>query len=254
MNDARRRRKAKQMRRDAQRSTGKQPGSPEETLLVDEVRQALAGHPLDLLGVVSVLIEATKPAPAGWLPPDDQRESVDLARLLDGFLHTPAHETTALLAVLADVLDDPELRAQCRREVDARRDTAPRWLADLADVEVYRAVRVTHAPGAGEEVLIGARLAGGDELTCAVSIDGDTSGMVADAFLVPDSIGRVLVTAEGRNTDPDTRFADMALVEARMWLERGLARTPVVLEPSDTWPACRPIVQWLTRRTAESGH
>ena len=130
MNEARKRRKAKQARRDAQRRTrARQPqdnpqterplaGVPiseeapsdetpsDETPLLDEVRRALHSHPLELLGIVSMLIEATKPDPFAYLPGRPQRETVDLSRLVDSFVDVHTDETTALLAVLGELLDD----------------------------------------------------------------------------------------------------------------------------------------------------
>ncbi|MDN4516680.1 hypothetical protein [Mycolicibacterium austroafricanum] len=236
MNDARRRRTAKDVRE----------GAAEETPLVDEVGQALADHPLELLGIASVIIEATRPDPLALPPWRERNETVDLDSLLAGFIGVPNAETTALLAALAEMLEDADLRARCRREVDARSHPLPRWLTELPDVEVYRAVRMTHPQGDHDEVLIGARLAGGEQLTCAVAID-HAGAAIKDGFAVADSISNVVRTAAERNTDPETGFAVMALTDARASLERGLKQSGVVLEPTDSWPACRPLLQWLTR-------
>lgn len=243
MNDARRRRKAKDAREVRQTTA-------EEAPLVDEVRQALADHPLELLGIVSVIIEATRTDPLALPPSRERNETVDLDSLVEGFIGVPNAETTALLAALAEMLEDADLRARCRREVDARSHPLPRWLTELPDVEVYRAVRMTHPQGDHDEVLIGARLAGGEQLTCAAAIDHGGAA-IKDGFAVADSISSVVRTAAERNTDPETAFAIMALTDARASLERGLKRSGVVPEPTDSWPACRPLVQWLTRRLPE---
>ncbi|WP_275572037.1 hypothetical protein [Mycolicibacterium vanbaalenii] len=239
MNDARRRRTAKDAR-EARRTDA------EETPLVDEVGQALADHPLELLGIASVIIEATRPDPLALPPWRERNETVDLDSLLAGFIGVPNAETTALLAALAEMLEDADLRARCRREVDARSHPLPRWLTELPDVDVYRAVRMTHPQGDHDEVLIGARLPGGEQLTCAVAIDHGGAA-IKDGFAVADSISNVVRTAAERNTDPETGFAIMALTDARAALERGLKRSGVVPEPTDSWPACRPLLQWLTR-------
>ena len=119
MSEGRRRRKAKQERRDARRMTAREA---EETPLVDEVRAALAtGQPTALLGPVSTLVEATKPAPLTFVDAGSERESVDLSTMIGSFAGHPIPETTALLAVLAEFLDDE----RCRREVAARRTRCP---------------------------------------------------------------------------------------------------------------------------------
>ncbi len=231
----------------------REPEAPEETPLTDEVRQALAGHPLDLLGMVSMLIEATKPDPLAWLPSRPQRDTVDLTRLLDSFVDVHFRETTALLAVLGELLEDADLQRRCREEVAARQDILPPWITDLAHVQMYRAVRMTHVLGDGDEILIGAKLTNGDELTCAAFVDHNVSSVVKDAFVVPDSVDTVVRVAAERNTDPDTTFVDMSLADARAWLDHGLAQLPIFSDQSETWPGCRPLLSWLTRQLPTGG-
>jgi hypothetical protein len=263
MNDGRRRRQAKQARRDARRTRARAEEAPaetaaetpEETHLVEEVRQALAtGHPLDLLGIVSLLIEATKPDPLAYLKSrESQPDPVSLDDLIAGFVGVQIPETTALLTVLAELLVDDDLQLRCRQEVDARHDSLPTWLSDLSHVEVYRAMRMTHVLGDGDELLIGARLAGGHELTCAVHIDHLMMSRVKDAFFVPAPIEQVISVAAEQNTDPDTSFAEMSLADARAWIEQGLGLHPIFTAESDSWPGCRPLVQWLTGRMPQGG-
>src|SRR4051812_41414505 len=122
MTDGRKRRIAKQARRDARRTkTRETPDeiTPEETaegaLLVEEVRRALAtGHPLDLLGLASLMVEATKPNPlAVYTRSPEQPPTVRLDDLVAGFVDMQIPETTALLAVLAELLvDDEDLRRE----------------------------------------------------------------------------------------------------------------------------------------------
>jgi hypothetical protein len=252
MNDGRRRRRAKQARRDARRTKTHDQEPPEEAPLVDGLRQALAsGHPLDLLGLASLLIQATKPDPIAQLR-SRERTPLRLEDLVAGFIGTRIPETTALLAVLAELLvDDDDLRVRCRREVAARNDS-PGWIADLPNIEVYRAVRMTHVLGDGDELLIGARFADGHELTCAVFIDHTTMSEVKDAFFVPDSIDKVLALAAERNTDPDTSFGEMGLADARAWVHHGL-ELPLPVLDTDSWPGCRALVAWLIGQLPEGG-
>ncbi|WP_197740046.1 hypothetical protein [Mycolicibacterium sp. P9-64] len=265
MNDARKRRQAKQARRDAQRlktheapeeTSGEPPeATTEGALLLEEVRRALAtGHPLDLLGIASLMIEATKPNPlAAYVKSRAERPTVRLDDLIAGFIGLPVPETTALLAVLAELLvDDEDLRLTCATEVAARDDSLPRWILGLSHGDVYRAVRMTHVLGDGDELLIGARLAGGHELTCVAHIDHLSSSTIKDAFFVPDSLDRVVSVAEATNTDPDTSFVDMSLADARAWIQYALDR-PLFTRGSDSWPDCRTLVQWLIGHMPDGG-
>ena len=269
MNDGRKRRQAKQSRRDARRlktrdtpeeTSGEPPAespeeSPEGMLLVEEVRRALdTGHPLDLLGMASLMIEATKPNPlAAFVKSREQRESVRLDDLVAGFVDVHIPETTALLAVLAELLvDDEDLRLRCGKEVAARHDSLPQWISGLPHVDVYRAVRMTHVLGDGDELLIGARLTSGHELTCVAHINHLSSSEIKDAFFVPDSIDRVASVAEEHNTDPDTSFIAMSLADARAWIQHGLD-LPLFTLGTDSWPDCRTLVQWLTGHMPDGG-
>ena len=230
-----------------------EPETPEEAPLLDGVRQALdTGHPLDLLGMASLLIEATKPDPLAFLKSGQQSEQVDLNHLVESFIGVPVRETTALLTVFAQLLDDEHLRLRCHGEAAVRHDDLPQWLTELAHVDVYRAVRMTHVLGDGDEVLIGARLAGGDELTCAAFLDHDTMSVVKDAFFVPASIDNVISVAAERNTDPDSSFVDMSRADARAWIQQG-PDNPLFWAESDSWPGCRPLLQWLIGRLPEDG-
>jgi hypothetical protein len=259
MNDGRRRRLAKRARRDARRTRTREDRAPaetaEDTPLIEEVRQALAsGHPLDLLGMVSLLVEATKPDPLAYLKSGQQSERVSLDDLITGFVGVPVPETTALLAVLAELLiDDKDLQLRCRQEVAARHDAPPQWISDLPQVDVYRVVRMTHVLGDGDELLIGARLASGHELTCVVHINHLMMSVVKDAFFVPAPIEQVIAVAAEQNADPDTRFVDMSAADARAWIQHGLGLDPIFTVGSDTWPGCRPLVRWLIGHLPEGG-
>lgn len=235
------------------RRDGKRAEGAEETPLLGEVREALdAGHPLPLLGFVSVLILGTAPQPLH--KPSEQPPAI--GDLIAAVGDVPTEESTALLAALAELLiDDGELRSACRRVVAARDDTLPRWLTHLSRTEVRRAVRMTHVVGDGDELVLGVRFADGHEMTCAAFVDHLDEWAIGDAFFVPDSIETVLDVARGNNTDPDTTFADVDLGDARAALEQALD-SPVLMvnrEDSETWPASRALLRWLTRLMPAGG-
>lgn len=254
--EGRRRRDAKQARRDADRRRAREQASAategdEETPLLGEVREALdAGHPLPLLGFAGVLILGTTPQPLQ--KPEEQPPSI--GDLVAAFCDVRTEESTALLAALGELLiDDDEVRAACRRAVAARDDTLPRWLTALSDVQVYRAVRMTHVVGDGDELVLGVRFADGHEMTCAASIDHLNGSAIGDAFFVPDSIETVLDVARANNTDPDTTFADVDLADARAALQQSLDQPVITATGSETWPASRALVRWMTRLMPAGG-
>ncbi|CAM3434780.1 DUF6398 domain-containing protein [Mycolicibacterium frederiksbergense] len=237
-------------------SKSKRPrgGAPAEPDLMGEVRTAVADpDPLHLLSYVSMLLTAVDPrrkkhpfdAPAG---PSGE----ELAAM---FIDVAAPETSALLAVIAALLDDEILRARIRRELAARDHTTPDWLSRLDQTSAYRAVRMTHILGDGDNIMVGARVAGGYEATCVVYVDHNMGQLVKDAFVIPESIEYIVGQYQSLDDDPDTTWEDVSLADARAWIEPAIdmaARTYPPLE-TESWPACRPLVEWITRTLPAGG-
>ena len=262
MPDGRKRRAAKQARRDARRSEARQgrpaeTESPEDTPLIDEVRAALDdGQPIDVLGLVSMLILATSSRPV--FRPQAEDEPPPLDDLITAFIGVPGRETTALLAVLGELLvddDDDARRDRCRTEVRQRDDELPRWLTGLAQTGVHRVVRMAHVLGDGEELLLGVRLADGQHLTCAATVDRLDTLEVVDAFVISAPIDGVVGVAEASNSDPDTTFVDVDVADARAGLQKALDNPLAALQltESDTWPGCRALVRWLVQLMPPGG-
>ena len=174
-----------------------------------------------------------------------------LDRVLTGLIGVRNRETTALLAVIAELLvDDPAPQLRCRRELAERGEHLPQWITALPRVEVYRAVRRTNVFGDVDELVIGMRLDGGHELTIAVQIDHNMLSSVVDAGVVPDPIDEAL--ARVAESSSDTDVFEMRLADARVWIEDALNK-PTLAPETDTWPLYRALVQWLVGRLPEGG-
>lgn len=244
MSDKRRARRAKQARRDARRANKRNAESSEDTTLRDIVRSALArGHPFDLLSIASLLLKLAKPDPLG--------DETYLDNVLTGLIGARNQETTALLAVVAELLaDDPAAQLRCRQELAERHEHLPRWIAALPHVDVYRAVRRAHVLGDAEELVLGARLDGQHELTVAVWIDHTMVPGIADAGVGPEPIDKVLARVAEASTDTDV--VEMSLADARVWIEDALAK-PALAPETDAWPLYQALVQWLVSRLPQGG-
>ena len=217
MSDRRRARRAKQSRRDERRAKKRDEESSADTTFTDALRRALGRHPLGLLSIASMMIQVAKPD--SLTSPESDANYLD--QILAGLIDTRNRETTALLAVIAELLvDDPEPQLRCRREVAERGEHLPRWIGALSRVEVYRAVRRTYVFGDVDELVIGMRLDGGHELTVAVRIDHNMSSSVVDAGAVSGPIDQALAQVAERSSD--TSVFDMALNDARTWIEDAL--------------------------------
>jgi hypothetical protein len=259
MSKTNRRRRAEKRRRPARRTTrARQHTSAEPDLLAD-VRRALADrHPLSLLSYVSTLLCVTDSRRNHPFARPDSPDLMALTRedLVATFLDVAAPETSALLAVIAEMAgDDDVLRARIRRELAARPKVEPAWLAQLSETSTYRAVRMHHVLGDGDNIMLGARLPGGHELTCLVYIDHNLGTLVKDAFVVPTSIAKMVAEFRRVTDDPDTRWDDVSLADARAWVDVAIELAAISFPPleTDSWPACRALVEWITRGLPEGG-
>jgi hypothetical protein len=225
--------------------------SSADTTLRDAIRRALAGgHPLSLLSLASFMIHVAKPEPLISLK-SGRCDTNHLDRVLTSLIGVRNRETTALLAVIAELLvDDPAPQLRCRRELAERDEHLPQWITALPRVEVYRAVRRTNVFGDVDELVIGMRLDGGHELTVAVQIDHNMLSSVADAGVVPDPIDETL--ARVAESSSDTDVFEMRLADARVWIEDALNK-PTLTPETDTWPLYRALVLWLVDRLPEGG-
>jgi len=253
MSDGRRRRRAKETRRNTRRTKARERKSREEARFAEVIRGALNGaHPLDLLCLASIVFRMTVPDRIpNW--GSQKREPIDMDYLIGSLTRDPSSETIALLAVLTELMvGEKDRQDRCRREIAAQNYPLPESISRLAQIRPYRAVRATHVLGDADELLVGAELVGGYELTCVVHINHNFLSEVDDAYFVPESIDKVLVGAIERNNDPDVSFVDMSLADARAWIDHGLKRALFPIE-SDSWPHCRPLVEWLASNLPEGG-
>jgi hypothetical protein len=243
MSNERRARRAKQVRRDERRAKKRSGEVSIDTTLTDALRRAVVGHPLSLLSLASLMMHVAKPEPL--------RDETYLDNILTGLIGVRNRETTALLAVIAELLvDDPAPQLRCRDELAERGEHQPRWITALPRVDVYRAVRRTHVLGDVDELVIGMRLDGGHELTIAVQIDHNMLSSVVDAGVVPDPIDEAL--ARVAESSSDTQVFEMRLADARVRIEDALNK-PTLGPETETWPLYRGLVQWLIGRLPEGG-
>ncbi|OFB38073.1 hypothetical protein BA059_16100 [Mycolicibacterium sp. (ex Dasyatis americana)] len=248
-NRERRAAKHRQARRNV-RSMNHEPAEPD---LFAQIRTALVDpDPLHLLSFASTLLTAVDPrgrdhpfARSEQAPDRPTRE--ELAAM---FIDVPTPETTALLTVLAELANDDDLlHARIRRELATRPDTGPQWLTRLAESSAYRAVRMAHVLGDGDNIIIGVHLAGDHEITLVVYVDHNLGQLVKDAFVVSEPISVIVDQYQRIAEEPDVVWEDLSLADARAWVEEAIAVGAITFPPieTDSWPACRPLIEWVTR-------
>jgi hypothetical protein len=225
--------------------------------LLADVRAALADEaPLSLLALVSSLLAALHSRSTNPFERDPNRTLPSRREIVGSFLDVDAPETSALLAVIAGIDGDELQRARIDRELAARAHPLPAWVRGLADVAAYRAVEMTHVLGDADNLMIGARLPSGDELTVVVLIDHNLGVVVKDAYLVGESIADLVEhLRRAMAEDPDLSWHEICLGDAKARVTDAIARGAITFPPFETesWPGCRPLVEWIARSLPDGG-
>lgn len=180
----------------------------------------------------------------------------DREEVIASFLDVDRSETSALLHVFAELTDDDVLQARIRRELSSRSHAMPGWITNLAEVTPYRILEMVHILGDGDNVMIGVRLPGGSELTIVVYIDHNLGTVVKDSFVLPEPVAdTVALMQEEQANDPDITWNDLGPADARVRITEAIERGAMSFPPfeTDSWPACRPLVEWITRLLPEGG-
>ena len=230
------------------------PGSDDEPELLDEVNALLEiGDPLGLVMLASSIVSALQPGPA--LPfRGAQEEGPSLAEVIDSFIDVRRSETTALLAALASLVPDELVRQHIRRELDRRGGPLPAGLDRLAPLTVDRTVAATHVLGHVDLLVVGARTAGGQPLTLVVTVDHELGTVVADGFVYPGPADAAIAQLAD-DDDPDLSVVDIDAADARARIGEAVETGRITYPPmeTDTWPECRPLVEWVLRALPEGG-
>jgi hypothetical protein len=194
-------------------------------------------------------------APADPFHPADDLELPSPSQLVDAFVDVDRVETSALLAVWQVLSADDLVRAKIARELSGRTTALPPWLTALADVEVRAVTETSHVLGDGDNINLGVRFPTGEELTAVVYVDHNLGTVVKDAFLVPEPIERLQALHTELADDPDVVHRELHPADARAMVTEAIESGAMLYPPleSETWPGCRPIVQWLFARLPEGG-
>lgn len=117
---------------------------------------------------------------------------------------------------------DEHIQQWCRDEVAACTDAVPRWITDLPDLTVGRAIRLIEAFEDLDEVLFEVRLADGRAITCGVLIDHLEYSTVKDVGIWAKPLNAVLVLLE--SWEWVGRQIKMTTADARAWIEQAFGK------------------------------
>lgn len=223
---------------------------------MQDIADALAsGRPLHLLAEASSVMSALVPRAVSPFDKPDL-EQLTLAEFVHTLIEVPLHETSALLAAISALTDDATLRGRIRRELRGRPFALPDWLSAPDGVVPHRVLELTDVLGDGESIFLGTRLPEGGELTALVFVDHNLGSVVTDAFVVDEPL-EVLVTqiTAAPDFDEDASIDELDPAQARARLTEAIQHGAITFPPyeTDTWPGCRPLVEWLCRSLPDGG-
>lgn len=229
--------------------------APEDQQLFQSLRTALrSGEPLEFLAVVSGLLEVTDPRSRDPFAPDERRLGLD--DLVESFVGTPYAETTAALTAIRALVPNEVLAARIGRKLETRRQPLPDWLKELGQVRPDPHVwLMTHVLGDGDDYLLGVTLPSGEALSALVYVDHNMGTVVKDAFVVTGSPEDLAIKMGTLIDDPDQSLARTDPAMARAVIEAAIDAGSMLYPPltSDSWPMCRPLVEWMARMLPSGG-
>ena len=114
---------------------------------------------------------------------------------------------------------------------------------------------LTHVQGDGDDYLLGVTLASGDSLAALVYVDHNLGTVVKDAFVVPEPLEDLALKVGTTIEDPDQSLTKTDPATARAVIEEAIAQGSLLYPPltSDSWPMCRPLVEWMLRKLPDGG-
>ena len=210
--------------------------------------------PFALMAMASGIIEATTPR-----PPDDwlgsERELGDGPSIYLAFADSGWPSMAALALAIATMVPDDVLAQRIRGAVDpAVVSSGPPWLASMGSIEITGAWLQTDVLGDGENVVVSWRWRGGGAATAFVYVDHNMGTLVKDAFVIPDEGQRLMAEYSVMQDESVTTVPlDPAATRARIVeaIESGERTVPPF--ETDSWPASRPMVEWVVRHLPEGG-
>ena len=153
---------------------------------------------------------------------------------------------------MAHLHTDDLLRAKVVRAVDRR--ALPKWLSELAEIEVYDALQTIDCLRDGCNIALGVRI-GGHALTMVGFIDFNSGGALKDGFAVPDSLAGFATMWESIDTSAAITSRRITPADGRAWLGPAIEIGAHTWPPfeSDSWPQARPLLEWVLRHCPSGG-
>ena len=109
--------------------------------------------------------------------------------------------------------------------------------------------------GDGDDYLFGVTLQSGHSLSALVYVDHNLGTVVKDAFVVPEPLEDLALKVGTTIEDPDQSLTRIDPATARAVMQTAIDHGSRLYPPlqSDSWPMCRPLVEWMLRQLPSGG-
>ena len=203
--------------------------------------------------MASGLIEVTTPRPTdAW-----GRRGVDRPdgpSTFESFVESGWPALQGLALAVATLHPDELFAQRLRSAINARAVSSVRWLSTMGEIEISDTFTHREPLGDGENVAVSWRWPGEQAATAVVYVDHNQGTIVSDAFIVPRDAG-VLAAINAKHADRYIVTAPIAPADARSRIAEAIEKGELTIPPTstDTWPTCRPMLEWVLRRLPEGG-
>jgi hypothetical protein len=208
--------------------------------------------PLSLMLMASAYCDSLTDRPLDALL-TGEKEDVDFEELAESFVTSGFPAMTALARAMAILFEDRDVAERVLAATPALVGR-PLWVPSMHKIEVTNTLVQSDPLNDGINVVVSFRWPAGGTASVVVYIDHNIGSIVKDAFVVPlsfDQMMEIYEESEGQHlTKVPISFAD-----ARAHIEGAIETFERSWPPieTDTWPMCRPFVEWLIGHLPEGG-
>jgi hypothetical protein len=132
----------------------------------------------------------------------------------------------------------------------------PSWVRTMGDITVTETASQQHVLRDGDNVLISWRWPDGGENTMLTYVDNNLGNVVKDAFPVPESMAVLNQAFERHSSKAESTLEKIRQEDAKARISYAMVVGDTYDPPfsTDSWPMCRPWLEWLLRCLPDGGH
>ena len=197
-----------------------------------------------------MMVETSTERPNRFLGPERAKQFDD--ELLHSLLDSGWPELEVLGSAMAVLLPDrPIVRRLRSRPLPP---SAPGWAHTMDSIEVTGTHAQFEPLDDGVNLWVSVRWPDGSEATAIIFVDHNMNSMVKDAFVLPMGATEVMSAMRGVSDDAvELTPFDPADLRARYEWSVGVSDRSDPPFETETWPSCRPLVEWMVGHLPSGG-